>query len=319
LNVCGGVRVILRLAEHLTNLGHNVSVLAHKTNDGVMWLLPNPNFRVIRAEDPYTKQVPKDTDVVIDFLDGNIAPIPKGTKRVLFLQGYGTQNKAKEDSNLLLNYDAIITTSEWLHDVASVLKNRPIYIVPPGVDSYFRPKIVTKNYFHIGGLYHRSAEKNTNLFIRVANNFYAATKGLSMPLLLSAKFPKDNTILSRFTCPYSLMVNSPQKILPDIYSAMSTWISTSSNEGFGLTALEAMACGVPVIMFPNLGLDKFISHGDNCLIGRSEREILENLDLLRKNSTLRNTLISGGLSLSKQFTWEKSAKLFEKVLKGVVK
>lgn len=318
LNVCGGVRVLLRLAENLTNRGHAVTLLANKTNAGPFWLLASPKFNIVQCEEKYTKFVPDNTDVFIDFLDGNISALPKGVKRVLFLQGYGTQDKEKEDTNLFRDFDAVIATSKWLADIANNLRKRRVFIIPPGVDAYFKPEISVKQYFHIGGLYHRSASKNTNLFIGVANSFYKYTKGMSTPILIAAKYPKDDTLLGGFMCPFSLMVNAPQKTMPKIYSAMSAWISTSSNEGFGLTALEAMACGVPVIMYPNLGLDQFVVHEENCLTGRNEREILENLYRLKQDVSLQQKLITNGMALANTFTWERATKAFENALESIV-
>ena len=317
LNVCGGVRVILRLAQYLTRLGHTVNVLANKTGAGAFWLFPKPEFPILRVGSSYTEYIEKDTDVVVDFLDGDLHPIPKKTKRVLFLQGYGTQDKDKEEENLSRDFDGVITTSKWLYDLVIHRKKRNVFIVPPGIDNIFKPKIAKKFYFHIGGLYHRSSSKNTHTFINVANSFYAATHGEVIPLLISSKYDKNNTLLDKFTCPFSLIINAPQKILPDVYSSLSVWISTSSNEGFGLTVLEAMACGVPVIYMPNKGLDGYVVSGKNCLMARNEKEILEHLFTLQKDSSLRGRLIAEGINLAKSFTWDKSSRLFEQRLKEI--
>lgn len=45
----------------------------------------------------------------------------------------------------------------------------------------------------------------------------------------------------------SIGVGTPSKYMPNVYSAFDCYLTTTAGEGWGLAALEAMACGVPVI------------------------------------------------------------------------
>ncbi len=88
------------------------------------------------------------------------------------------------------------------------------------------------------------------------------------------------------------------KILQKLYSAADLLIVPSKLETFGLTALEALACGTPVVAFRNTGLTDIIEHKKNGYLAEflDERDlaegvswVLENLskNILNKNSRER--------------------------------
>jgi len=53
-----------------------------------------------------------------------------------------------------------------------------------------------------------------------------------------------------------------QKILPDLYSKSSVFLSTSLFEGFGLTATEALSCQTPVVAFSGGGINDVLKKVD---------------------------------------------------------
>ncbi|MHB1457842.1 MAG: glycosyltransferase family 4 protein [Armatimonadota bacterium] len=73
---------------------------------------------------------------------------------------------------------------------------------------------------------------------------------------------------------------------------------TSICESFGLAALEAMACGCPVVV-PNAGgLSELVTHGQNGIVyERSEGRfaVAEKIKELRSTRDLRDRLIAGGI------------------------
>lgn len=58
----------------------------------------------------------------------------------------------------------------------------------------------------------------------------------------------------------------PHDILPLYYNSADACVVPSYYESFGLAALEALACGVPVVAAQVGGLTSFLSHGRNALL-----------------------------------------------------
>ncbi len=95
--------------------------------------------------------------------------------------------------------------------------------------------------------------------------------------------------------------------LATLYSAAAVYAFPSLYEGFGFPALEAMACGTPVICANTSSLPEIV--GDAALVFAPTD--VEGLALaLRRTLTeadLREQLIARGFERVKQFTWEKAA------------
>lgn len=102
--------------------------------------------------------------------------------------------------------------------------------------------------------------------------------------------------------------------LPGLYANASLFVLPSHEEGFGLPALEAMACGVPVIVSDGGALPEIVGEAGLtfCL---SDPDGLTNL--LREclsSSALRSSLSEKGLERAKQFSWQATSELVWKSL-----
>ena len=58
----------------------------------------------------------------------------------------------------------------------------------------------------------------------------------------------------------------PNAALPQVYSDACLFLETSDFHGFGRTAAEAMACGIPCVLTDSGGVRLFAVHGKNCLM-----------------------------------------------------
>ncbi|NWJ44790.1 MAG: glycosyltransferase family 4 protein [Chloroflexi bacterium] len=95
--------------------------------------------------------------------------------------------------------------------------------------------------------------------------------------------------------------------LPALYSGAEAFTFPSLYEGFGLPALEAMACGVPVICSNAGSLPEVV--GDAALLHHplDAKAIEWNLRRLLCNPQLRGEMINKGLRRAALFSWEKCA------------
>jgi glycosyltransferase involved in cell wall biosynthesis len=101
-----------------------------------------------------------------------------------------------------------------------------------------------------------------------------------------------------------------------LYSGALAFVFPSLYEGFGLPALEAMACGCPVIAYRNSSIPEVVDAAGMLLDPREDlaaaiREVIG-------NEGLRRNLSAAGLVRAAQFSWDASAQAFLEVLRLVV-
>jgi glycosyltransferase involved in cell wall biosynthesis len=177
----------------------------------------------------------------------------------------------------------------------------------------------------VGYLSRVQSEKGASVYLKLAELnphllFLIAGPGLGR--YASRKLP-DNLVYVGF---------HPREKLPVIYNAFDVYcfLSMSGEETFGLTVLEAMACGVPPIV-PNFdGVPSVV--GDAGLIADAENfdqdiatlvsypcpmDFSEKINLLVSNAEKRETLSEKARERAVSFTWDKTARrimeLFEEL------
>jgi len=105
--------------------------------------------------------------------------------------------------------------------------------------------------------------------------------------------------------------------LPGIYAKATLFVLPSHDEGFGIPALEAMACGVPVIVSDGGALPETV--GDAGMMFRIDKknDLARALRECLVNHELRLSMVSKGLEQAKLFPWQKSADLIWKTLNEI--
>nr|HDO80806.1 glycosyltransferase family 1 protein [Candidatus Bathyarchaeota archaeon] len=107
----------------------------------------------------------------------------------------------------------------------------------------------------------------------------------------------------------------PSEELPSLYSAADVFVSPSLCEPFGLTLLEAMACGTPVVSTYAGGIPEFVKPMENGILvdSHSPDQLAYAITLLLQDEELRRKIAENGRRhVEKEFTWERTA---EKTLK----
>ena len=101
-----------------------------------------------------------------------------------------------------------------------------------------------------------------------------------------------------------------QDKLPYYYSAAELLVMPSHYESFGMVALEAMACGTPVIASEVGGLAYLVRDGETGFtVPDQEPEVLtEKITWLLNNHELHSTMSARAVEYAQDYAWEKVAK-----------
>lgn len=95
--------------------------------------------------------------------------------------------------------------------------------------------------------------------------------------------------------------------LCDLYNTCNLFVFPSLHEGFGLTVLEAMACGAAVLTSNVSSLPEVRGSLEATFDPSSTEDIKNKITKALTNQDFINELIAEGLARSKQFSWKRSA------------
>jgi glycosyltransferase involved in cell wall biosynthesis len=100
----------------------------------------------------------------------------------------------------------------------------------------------------------------------------------------------------------------PDADLRLLYGLCALFVLPSLHEGFGLPALEAMACGAPIIASNRASIPEIVNRDDALFDPLQPREIADCMAKVLSNAGLRESLKTWGSERAKRFTWQKCAR-----------
>ncbi len=194
--------------------------------------------------------------------------------------------------------DRICVPSSFTRDAfANAGVIRPIDVVLHGVDSgYFHP-VASKqplpggrrfNFLAIGTHVER---KNIRHLVRAFLEEFREREDVALFLLLRPEYhTTQNNVALEFTdwerkwardsAPIFLWTGYlTREHLRDFYANANAYVMPS-NEGFGLTLLEAMACGTPAIGLDHGGVTDFVNEGNGMLVPPGDSYVARDVDTL---------------------------------------
>ena len=100
-------------------------------------------------------------------------------------------------------------------------------------------------------------------------------------------------------------VTDEEKI--DLYRQAWVMATASTIEGWGLTVIEANACGTPAVAFNVPGLNEAIVHGETGMLANDDEEFVQHLVAILTDALLRKRLAANAVEWSNSFSWDVTA------------
>jgi glycosyltransferase involved in cell wall biosynthesis len=172
----------------------------------------------------------------------------------------------------------------------------------------FKGTSYSKNLYVLFDAFIKLKKKVPNAFLLMAGSDFDSVEWYLQKLGL--KENKDYLYLGRLS----------HKLLPEYYSSLDVFCSSSLSEGFGFTVVEAQACGTPVVCFHAGSLPEVVSHNYSGKVLKKRMTssgLAKALIELHKYPQVKKKLANQATKWVKQFTWNKSAKAHEKVYEDV--
>ncbi len=218
------------------------------------------------------------------------------------------------------------------------IKNKPIYVVPTGIDitpfskDNFKEeeKIELKKILNIDVndkvilfLGRIAEEKSIDKIIKIMPDLFSKIKNAKLVIVGDGPSKEDleNMVVQLGIQDKVIFTGSvPWDKVPLYYSIGDVFVNASSTETQGLTFIEAMASGVPVVAKYAPNIAEFIHSGENGILVRNDKDFAKWVISLLNNKQLRSKIISNALITASQSSSEifgdKLAEIYSHVIEN---
>jgi glycosyltransferase involved in cell wall biosynthesis len=228
----------------------------------------------------------------------------------------------------------VAVSSMTAKDTTQILDIEParISIIPNAVDAAFHP-LPTEQAISLRQKYDISSEtvcllnvgsnhprKNLSTILKVVETL--RQRGLSIHLWkVGADFTDEQKVFIQnqgLENSISYLGKPDKSTLIQIYNAADMLLAPSLHEGFGITLLEAMACGIPVITSKVSAMPEVVGNAGVLVDPMDHQAIAEEVIHLHKHPDAYQELVNKGYARAKLFTWEKTAEQIAEIYEQVL-
>ncbi len=310
--ISDSVRIVFEYCNRLSALGHSINLALLSAPGRDCFKLDSAVNVIQTNQEQYEKDLPP-ADVLVATLS-TTAPLvllcsPEKGEKYYFIQDY--EPAVYPQMRPVYTYWLPLkkfTVSTWLQKTIEETVGEKIGLVFPGINvQQFHPnpevrKKYNREHIRVGMVYSSLA-------------FNEAADGLESITLAKRMYPQVKAIcLGSEPKPGELLCdeywqNPPQERIGDFYNSCDIFLSGSWLVGFGLPALEAMACGIPVACTDARGNRDYAIHRETALVSpwRRPNLLAKNLVRLIEDKALSEKLRVKGYEKALEFTSERAA------------
>ncbi|MBS3070737.1 glycosyltransferase family 4 protein [Candidatus Pacearchaeota archaeon] len=207
---------------------------------------------------------------------------------------------------------SLVISDYMKENLSKIIHRDKIKVVYNGVSEEFNPKKKDKKFMLFVGRLEN--HKSVHELIRLS-------KEINFPIYIVGSGPLEPKLKN-----YAKLINADKvsflgkiskKELIKNYQECSFFISASKWEGFGLIFIEAAACRKPSIGYKRGSISEVILNEKTGFLVDNYDNLKEKAVLLINNKKLREKMGKEALRYSKKFSWENSAKEYEKIFKSI--
>jgi glycosyltransferase involved in cell wall biosynthesis len=313
----GGVTMLYEFANALARRGHEVHFIHGPMVRGRVEAVEEIPFRfeasvrhhlVDSLHDPRLPQ----SDVVFG---GGVTHL--GAPAVL-VQGYRLLS-AEVDALAYRTPTPKVCVASWLVDVGRAygVPDHQLVHVPLGLDHerFAMRTPASERTIDVAMLFHPSPEKGWDVGRRVLEELKRRRPHLRATVITLAAPPKlappDGV---------DMVSLSQRQLVDEVYNQAKVFVQASHHEGFGLTALEAMACGAALVTTDCGGSRDYAVPDETALVVRAgdAEGLVDRVEQLLDDDARRTALAKCGADSVFTFDWARSGRLLEEFLERYV-
>ena len=221
----------------------------------------------------------------------------------------------------------VTVSGEVSRDVAKHYgRSRQVVCIPPGVDvERFSPAAVAGLRNQARQAHHLEKEERALLFVGSAfqrkglDRILPAIQGKRRLFVVGRgdRHARYHRLIRQYGLENKVVFTDMVNDVLPYYALADVVVLPSRSEAFGMSILEGMACGLPVVVTPNAGVADLIEHGENGLIMQTDADLARSLDLLEPIDERRR--IGGNARRTAQdHTWEQVGRRHEAFYRQLV-
>jgi glycosyltransferase involved in cell wall biosynthesis len=193
-----------------------------------------------------------------------------------------------------------------------------VHVIPEGPASLFQPQDIPKRdmVLSVGGI---SPNKNLATLVRAFSNVQAGVE-----LWIAGGYESDGfkTCYRELAAlaasrPVRFLGRVTDETLCRLYCEARLLAFPSLEEGFGLPAVEAMACGLPVVAHNGHALAEVLGDAGLLVDARDENALTAAINQVLSNATVAESMRSRGLARAAQFSWKRAAEDLQNIFDAI--